>query len=358
MKVWSPGQEIADAARRLQSWWVDEWTELVPILMSMKADQEEEANKMDCEEDDMVNERGEDFQEQVGMPDEENMRHWSHHYSTDTVDDPIFRAAMRGCDSVSFVFGLEVTWSLIQERQQLEEDRMAAEACQVLGDMPADIGKPDDDEDEAEEESEDENKGGSGSSDDEEDGSDKEQDKTLGGFIEQDVESDDEEKSFSGEDKAQESESEDEEKSLAGEDEAQESESEDQGKSSAGEDEAPLEIDSSQKSESSASDSSHKSSPGLSAATDTTESLAGTQPSQKNSSNTSQESPEAGTQESSSSDSSQSIIVQNNSVDGPWSCSACTFENKTKARKCAMCKAKRPPRPPAKKKRRVIDDSD
>merc|ERR1712127_526509 len=81
------------------------------------------------------NERGEDYQEQLGMPDEENMRSWSHHYNTDTVDDPIFRAAMRGFDSVSFVFGLEVTWSLIQQRQQEEEERQAAEELQRLQEM-------------------------------------------------------------------------------------------------------------------------------------------------------------------------------------------------------------------------------
>lgn len=32
---------------------------------------------------------------------------------------------MRGYDQVSFVFGLEVTWSLIQQRQQEEEEKQA-----------------------------------------------------------------------------------------------------------------------------------------------------------------------------------------------------------------------------------------
>jgi Bromodomain len=148
LKVWNPGDEIADAARRLQGWWVYEWKELVPRLMCMKADDVEcsvlQPSEADGVGDDgnganMVkasayvnNERGEDYQEQIGMPDEENMRHWSHHYSTDTVDDPVFRAAMRGYDSVSFVFGLEVTWSLIQERQQEEEERVAMEALQCI----------------------------------------------------------------------------------------------------------------------------------------------------------------------------------------------------------------------------------
>ena len=111
--------------------------QLVPKLMSMKADSEQEkenSNPQCSGEDDendvmtsasYINERGEDYQEQIGMPDEENMRSWSHHYSTDTIDDPIFRAAMRGYDAVSFLFGLEVTWGLIQQRQQEEEERQA-----------------------------------------------------------------------------------------------------------------------------------------------------------------------------------------------------------------------------------------
>jgi len=81
------------------------------------------------------NDRGEDYQEQIGMPDEENMRCWSHHHSTDTVDDPIFRAAMRGYDKVSFVFGLEVTWSLIQQRQQDEEERQAMLELESMKEM-------------------------------------------------------------------------------------------------------------------------------------------------------------------------------------------------------------------------------
>jgi len=129
LKIWVPGQEIADAARRLQGWWLNEWTGIVPVLMSMKLDGEACTNGLgDCQENSTFlsgNERGENFQEQIGMPDEENMRSWSHHHTTDSVDDPVFRSAMRGCDSVSFVFGLEVTWSLIQQRQQEEEEKQA-----------------------------------------------------------------------------------------------------------------------------------------------------------------------------------------------------------------------------------------
>jgi hypothetical protein len=63
------------------------------------------------------------------------MREWAHHHRTDTVDDPVFRAAMRGCDSVSFVFSLEVTWSKIQKRQQEEEDQKALEELRVLQEL-------------------------------------------------------------------------------------------------------------------------------------------------------------------------------------------------------------------------------
>lgn len=154
MKVWSPGDAIADASRRLQTWWVEKWTDLVPCLMVMKAteDQSPLANDGSSGSDPLEasaainNERGDDYQEQIGMPDEENMRHWSHHHNTDTVDDPVFRAAMRGTDAVSFVFGLEVTWSLIQQRQQEEEERQAMQELEAAEAMQEDEENEDDDE--------------------------------------------------------------------------------------------------------------------------------------------------------------------------------------------------------------------
>lgn len=144
MKIWSPGDDpIADAAGRLHSWWVERWQELVPILMTMKPDTEKPENDADQEvSTEMMescahikNERGDDYQEQIGMPDEEDMRSWSHHHKTDTVDDPIFRAAMRGYDSVSFVFGLEVTWGKIQQRQQEEEDLKAMKELEDMEEL-------------------------------------------------------------------------------------------------------------------------------------------------------------------------------------------------------------------------------
>lgn len=145
LKVWEPEtDEVAKAAFDLQAWWVSEWHALVPQLMSMTADDVEKKSSGEegSLEDEILkcasstlNERGENYQEQLGMPDEENMRSWSHHHSTDTVDDPIFRAAMRGYDSVSFVFGLEVTWSLIQQKKEEDEERQAMLELQAMQEM-------------------------------------------------------------------------------------------------------------------------------------------------------------------------------------------------------------------------------
>jgi Bromodomain len=157
-KVWNEGDPIFDASKLLQADWMTKWTDLVPALMAMKADdddkQGDEKDGDSAKPNDAVeallqscatvgNERGEDYQEQIGMPDEENMRHWSHHYSTDTVDDPIFRAAMRGTDAVSFVFGLEVTWSNLRARAEAEEEAEAMKAfsCENLDTIQED-GEP------------------------------------------------------------------------------------------------------------------------------------------------------------------------------------------------------------------------
>lgn len=82
MKMWSPNEdEIADASQRLQSWWVDKWQALVPVLMKMKPDIERDQNESvpvdgtttTAEEDCPAafnNERGDDYQEQIGMPEE------------------------------------------------------------------------------------------------------------------------------------------------------------------------------------------------------------------------------------------------------------------------------------------------
>lgn len=78
LKVWNPGSPVADAARNLQGWWSSEWVALVPLLMNMKADDDDNAGNKSTDDSDAKdvlsqsacfnNERGSDYQEQLGMP--------------------------------------------------------------------------------------------------------------------------------------------------------------------------------------------------------------------------------------------------------------------------------------------------
>lgn len=100
-----------------------------PAKVDMTASSAAEENrvKKGLEEQEETVEEGNRFQAQVGMPLEEDLNNWSHHWNVETVDDPVFREAMLGLgtdmDVVSFVFGLEVTWSLLQQYPQPEVKR-------------------------------------------------------------------------------------------------------------------------------------------------------------------------------------------------------------------------------------------
>ncbi|OQR83876.1 DNA repair and recombination protein RAD54 [Achlya hypogyna] len=65
-------------------------------------------------------------QPQIGMPAEEDLNNWNHHYSYDTVADEIMREAQAGSSLVSFVFSCRVDWDLFQEQEQREREKKAA----------------------------------------------------------------------------------------------------------------------------------------------------------------------------------------------------------------------------------------
>lgn len=222
LKVWDDEDEIVLAAKRLQAWWMPHWVNLAHAFMEMKSESTaapsttcEEINE-EIEAENVLppsdNKRGEDYQEQIGMPDEENMRRkcgifsstlrslpllsldWSHHYNVDTVDDPVFRVAMKGFDTVSFVFGLEVTWSLIQQRQQEEDERLAMEALENAEETVADAGEAEDSEGEEAEDSKGEEAGDvnrqrSETTHEEEEDEDADDPEEMKDFIENDEES-------------------------------------------------------------------------------------------------------------------------------------------------------------------------
>jgi len=61
------------------------------------------------------------FQPQVEMPLEEDLKNWSHHWTVKTADDPVMKQALQGREeAISFLFGLEVTWDLLQRFPQPE----------------------------------------------------------------------------------------------------------------------------------------------------------------------------------------------------------------------------------------------
>ncbi|CAN0324422.1 unnamed protein product, partial [Ectocarpus sp. 12 AP-2014] len=133
-RMWPPGSiggenRLTKAADALKLAFEMRWSALAPRVHRVQREALETA-RLEAK-DKEAQERGEDwappakFQEQMGMPKEEDLNSWSHHYSTDTADDPVFRGAMMGTgDSlVSFVFGLEVTWDLLSV--QLEQEAEA-----------------------------------------------------------------------------------------------------------------------------------------------------------------------------------------------------------------------------------------
>ena len=76
-----------------------------------------------------------EFVPQEGCPEDEDFNKWSHHTSVDTCDDEALRRACQDNDVVSFVFGLEVNWTLLQskqEEQREEEEKKKKKAKEDL----------------------------------------------------------------------------------------------------------------------------------------------------------------------------------------------------------------------------------
>jgi len=92
---------------------LNRWADLIPMLSVAAAHNHPEASGKRSEEDE------DDFENvpQIGCPDEEDFNRWSHHCSVNTCDDEALRRAVSDSDAVSFLFGLEVNWDLLQEKQ-------------------------------------------------------------------------------------------------------------------------------------------------------------------------------------------------------------------------------------------------
>lgn len=58
-----------------------------------------------------------EFVEQEGCPDDTDFNRWSHHCGVTSCDDELLSRALADDNTVSFVFGLEVNWSLLESRE-------------------------------------------------------------------------------------------------------------------------------------------------------------------------------------------------------------------------------------------------
>lgn len=58
-----------------------------------------------------------EFVEQEGCPEDTDFNRWSHHTGVGTCEDEVLQHSLGDSGAVSFVFGLEVNWSLLESRE-------------------------------------------------------------------------------------------------------------------------------------------------------------------------------------------------------------------------------------------------
>ena len=78
-----------------------------------------------------------EFVPQEGCPEDEDFNRWSHHSTVDTCDDEALRRACQDNDVVSFVFGLEVNWSLLQSKQEEQKEEEEKKKKKAKDDLDA-----------------------------------------------------------------------------------------------------------------------------------------------------------------------------------------------------------------------------
>ena len=151
---------------------VASWTDLVPVLQDISKQHKKEVNRASKNEtamitigdkendvngvsfsnrndegnaDDEVDDDGDEYVEQEGCPEEEDFNRWSHHSSVRTCyGDESLQKAMsmgdnddHGDNTISFVFGLEVNWDLLQEKLAKNAERDEQRRQQVEADLRA-----------------------------------------------------------------------------------------------------------------------------------------------------------------------------------------------------------------------------
>jgi hypothetical protein len=114
-------QEELDANVNILEEFLNRWADFVPLLTATSS-----STSCEAEQDTSVADDSSEFVPQEGCPDEEDFNKWSHHCSVLTCDDEALRRSVGDSDVVSFLFGLEVNWDLLQARQELKREEEEA----------------------------------------------------------------------------------------------------------------------------------------------------------------------------------------------------------------------------------------
>ena len=133
MKELDQEDPLLQAGISMLSEFMSRWSDLVPQLQRTisETDYSEKAS-------DSGDGKGKDDDEMVpqeGCPDDDDFNRWSHHCSVNTTDDEALKRAMGDDEAVTFVFGLEVNWDLLQLREAERKDAEALRKEQSRKDL-------------------------------------------------------------------------------------------------------------------------------------------------------------------------------------------------------------------------------
>ena len=117
----------------LKASFLTKWVEVVPTLTRLGKNVEIDD---DCNSDnDDDNNIDHESVEQIGCPEETDFNKWSHHCGVQTVDDDVLMRSMADDDTISFVFGLEVNWDLLQLREEEKREEVELKKEQMKKDL-------------------------------------------------------------------------------------------------------------------------------------------------------------------------------------------------------------------------------
>ncbi|RQM20991.1 hypothetical protein B5M09_000202 [Aphanomyces astaci] len=130
-------QSIVDDKEEVNSLSTKDLKVTIRLFVFMEGTPSDTHDQLKCLRCNISNESCDDHsmvvQPQLGMPAEEDLNNWSHHYSYATVDDEIMQEAQANQSLVSFVFSCRVDWELFQVRAEKErQDQLAVDQENLL----------------------------------------------------------------------------------------------------------------------------------------------------------------------------------------------------------------------------------